>query len=360
MAKWASGLVTGLRANDVEPMLIGHQYEQSWPGGRLFPGRKGDMDANFMQHTVQFSNLPFIRKFELTAAYARVARRVTKQIKIDCMLTYNPLPWHIHAAKEFQRAGGKWVNVVLDYDERDLGSNWEQFLDLCGSADGQVFLSWWAFENAPVKKKLHLDSGVNCVHFDCADSGGVADKKKRVVYAGKINPYGGSELMAQTFREVVGEDVEFLVCGRGQCDVLIQAAKEDKRIKLVGFVDDDALHRICKEASIFFNPRDPGYSNNRMIFPSKILQYMAYGKPIVSTRTDGLSPDYDCLLQIASENRAKELAAEIRSTLDLPDEDLLELKKRQYTFVTKQRSWQQQAKRLLGFIDSLSSNKAFI
>lgn len=357
MAKWASGLVTGLRANDVEPLVIGHQYEQSWPGGRLFPGRKGDMDEHFMHRTVRFSNLPFVRRFELTAAYARTARRVSNQSKIDCILTYNPLPWHVHAAKEFQKSGGTWINIVLDYDEKDLGHNWKQFLDLCGGADGQVFLSWWAFENAPVEAKLHLDSGVSSMYFECADSAVVTDGKKRVVYAGKITPYGGSELMANSFRLVEGEDVEFLVCGRGHCGALARAAKEDKRIKLVGFVDDNKLHRICQEASVFFNPRDPGYSNNRMIFPSKILQYMAYGKPIVSTRTYGLSPEYDSVLQIAPGNGAEELAMEIRRTLDLTGNALGTLQERQYAFVTTQRSWKQQASKLLTFIQSLSGNK---
>lgn len=357
MAKWASGLVAGLRENGTYPLVVGHQYEQSWPGGRLFPGRKGDLDENFMHRIVRFSNFPLIRNVELKYAYARVVRRITQMPEMDCILTYNPLPWHVHAAKEFQSAGGAWINIVLDYDEKDLGDNWGQFMDLCGNADGQVFLSWWAYQNAPVETKLHLDSGVGETYFDCVKSGTEVGGKKRVVYAGKITPYGGSELMAKAFRLVEGEDVEFLVCGRGQCDALEQASREDERIKLIGFVDDEELHRICQKATIFFNPRDPGYSNNRMIFPSKILQYMAYGKPIVSTKTDGLSPDYNSVLQIAPSNSAEELAGEIRRTLDLSGEALGNLQERQHRFVTTQRSWKQQASKLLTFIQSLSDNK---
>ena len=94
-----------------------------------------------------------------------------------------------------------------------------------------------------------------------------------------------------------------------------------------------------------------------MIFPSKILQYMAYGKPIVSTKTDGLSPDYNSVLQIAPSNSAEELAGEIRRTLDLSGEAFGNLQERQHRFVTNSRSWKQQAAKLLSFIQSLTDDK---
>lgn len=358
MAKWASGLVSGLRENCVEPLVVGHQYEQAWPGGRLFPGRANELDSRFMHETVRFSNFPFIRNAELKYAYARSVSRILKHSNVDCLLTYNPLPWHVHVAKKFQANGGLWINIVLDYDENDLGNEWSQFTDLCGHADGQVFLSWWAYENAPVISKLHLDSGVSSVNYDPATLDGESDGIKRVVYAGKITPYGGSELMAETYRLTPGDDVEFLICGRGQCSALQEASRVDPRIKLIGFVDDDELDRICRSATVFFNPRDPSFSNNRMIFPSKILQYMSYCKPIVSTRTDGLAPDYDQVLQIARSNSAVDLASALQSTLEMSSDQILEIGKRQHYFITEQRSWKSQAARLVEFIQSIVKTKA--
>lgn len=357
MAKWAAGLIEGLRGNGAEPVVLGHQYERSWPFGQLFPGRQGGLDPNYVDQTVPFSNLPLIRNFELKHAYARAIRRLGFEQPGACILTYNPLPWHVYAARKFQQNGGIWVNIVLDFDEKDLGEEWRDFNTLCGAADGQVFLSWWAYEQSPSPQKLFLDSGVSSVHFEPDQLMPVKGKNKRVVYAGKIGGYGGSELMAKTFRSVKGEDVEFLICGRGQCDALSHAASVDSRIKLIGFVDDYELDELCRTASVFFNPRDPHYSNNRMIFPSKLLQYLAYGKPVVSTYTDGISPEYNSVLQIPPSNGAEELAVELRKTLDLSDQELLELMGRQYTFVTQQRSWQCQAERLLAFIKSISSGK---
>lgn len=350
MTKWLRGLVDGLKDNGVRPSLIGHTFEASWPKGRLCVNPVSGLNLNYVTHPIRFSNLPFVRTKELSLLYLKKLRELERDLLVSetVLFTYNPYPWHLPAARWWQRKGGTWINIVLDYDENDLGAQWRQFTATCGDADGQVFLSWWGYENCPSERKLHLDSGCGGIHFRPGESRTLAGRKL-VLYAGKIGDYGGAGLMADAFRQVPGDDVEFHICGRGRHPVLDKAVQEDSRIKLHGFVDDETLDRFCREATVFVNPRDPASSQNRLIFPSKIHQYLSYGKPVVSTWTPGLAPTYKDVLNIAEESDAGSLAKEIAKVLAQPPEALIKWQTRVHKMLEEEHSWRTQAGRLIEF-----------
>lgn len=352
MSKWLKGLLGALLETNQSVIAAGHLYEASFPKGRLFPP-VSQLDEGLINYPIKFSNLPFIRNSELSFRYSRVARRFRKS-GVPVLVTYNPQPWHISAAKSFQKLGGKWVNLVLDFDEKDLGKNWSGFDRLCGSADAHVFLSWWGFENCPYPNKLHLDSGVSNLHFEPKEIlEGSETKKKIVLYAGKITEHAGASLMARAILQTKGNDLEFRICGRGQNKELDEAVRKDPRIKLIGYVGDKELYQQCLDADIFLNPREPLHSENRLIFPSKILEYLAYGKPVVSTWTDGLAPVYRDLLFVAEPSNPEGLSCQITKALEQSSEAALERRRKLYAFLTNERSWKHQAQRLIYFIEKL-------
>lgn len=347
MSKWLSGLCFGLATHNVQPLFMGHCYERVWPWGRIFPGRPEDFDSGFKIEIIRYLNLPGIRNKVLEILYLYQIKRFLKEGTIKHVITYNPLPWHIPAAKACKEMGGSWTNVVLDYSEKDLGAGWSRFNSLCGIADRHVFLSWWAFENAEVARKLHLDSGYNELHQEPKKE----SHKRIVLYAGKVNFRGGSKLMAEAFLNTPGEDVEFWVCGKGNCGHLSKAAKTDQRIKLVGFVTDEELHRMCLEADVFINPRDPSHVENRMIFPSKILHYLSYGKPVVSTVTPGLPPEYFDFLFFPEHQTPQGLSEQLTSALGLGGVARAAYQRSLFSFLRADKSWSVQAGRLLHFME---------
>lgn len=356
MYRWMKGLVDGMAAaNGAKPILIGHSYEASWPKGRLFPPRIGENDSAVNLSLVRFSNLPFIRSLELSLHYASSFKEVIRSYDKDTVLvTYNPYPWHLAVGERFKRNGGKWINMVLDMDERRLGEGWKGFRQLCGNADGHVFVSWWAYQNCPIGPKLHLDAGVNAVR-PWEETRISLRGPKVVMYVGKITLDGGADLLAEAFLMLPGDDVEFWVCGRGETKKLNDAAKRDARIRIFGQVDEEKLTELAERASIFVNPRSPDSPLNRMIFPSKLMYYLSFGKPVVSTWTDGLAPEYREVLTIPKSVGSKSFAETIRTVFDSPEEQRRDLHERIVRFVEKDRNWKNQAGRLNGFIEKILS-----
>jgi len=48
-----------------------------------------------------------------------------------------------------------------------------------------------------------------------------------------------------------------------------------------------------RSAWIYVNPRSLAEESVQNTFPSKILEYLRYGKPILSTKTSGIGSKYD-------------------------------------------------------------------
>lgn len=347
--RWRNGFIDGIQANGVPIHVLSHRSEQCWPKGMLFPGRASEFQPEFEQHLVRFMNAPGIRFKYLAYSYTRCAKRLVAEFgKPTAVLNYNPYPWHLGACRYLKRAlGVKWVNVTLDYDDPSQ-DRWASYSNETKDADGHVFLSRWAYDHCPSDRCFHLDAGVHWLDRPEAAVDASENQQKLVVYSGKINDvYGGAGLLADAFSRIKTPDVQLLVCGKGQNDQLNALALKDSRVELKGFVSDEELHALSRRASVFINPRPVGVSDSRMIFPSKLLSYMSYLKPIVSTWTPGLDPAYRKYFSIVEEDDPAAIAAMVDDLLSWDRSQCLDYANRVHDFLTTCKTWQTQTRGLL-------------
>jgi glycosyltransferase involved in cell wall biosynthesis len=346
---WRHGLYGSLKQLSERLSLIGHCPEQIWPLGQLLPGKASYLSKEFSQELSAYPNVAGLRFRWLAAAYRRMVGRYIDQYAPDYLLTYNPLPWHLPAACYAARKGVKWVSLVLDLDD-PLQAGWEPYRTVTKAAAGHVFLSWWGYEQAPVAAKLHLDAGADAWMGGASPSN---SERPSVLYSGLNSAGAGLDLLVETIRRIERQDVEFWVTGKGQHAGLQRLAEEDSRVRLLGYVSDARLELLTREAWVLFNPRDPLASDNRMAFPSKLLAYLSYGKPVVSTWTPGLAPEYRDLLEVVDSATPTELAVAIEACLNWNPAQRLQRFEAAREFVTGPRSWSQQATRLVEFMEQL-------
>ena len=102
-------------------------------------------------------------------------------------------------------------------------------------------------------------------------------------------------LLLNAFRLLRRDDCELWICGKGDNSNLRDAVKIDPRIKYIGLLPRDELAERMNKADIFVNPRPSNIPGNERNFPSKLLEYLGYLKPIVSTMAQA-GPDYRDLL----------------------------------------------------------------
>lgn len=109
-----------------------------------------------------------------------------------------------------------------------------------------------------------------------------------LMYSGLLNHVTGVDLLLEAMKQVKRRDIRLIISGRGELEKEIQAAAEtDDRIRFLGYLAYDEYVRQLQDADILLNPRNMELPENRNNFPSKILDYLATGKPVISTRFAG-------------------------------------------------------------------------
>lgn len=116
------------------------------------------------------------------------------------------------------------------------------------------------------------------------DSPWNTENKKILMYSGLLNEVTGVDLLLDTMKHCQCKNMELWITGKGPLKQQVeQAALEDDRIKYLGHLPYQQYLNCLKKVDVLVNSRNMNLPENRNNFPSKIMDYLASGKPIVST-----------------------------------------------------------------------------
>ncbi|GGO92497.1 hypothetical protein GCM10011584_29040 [Nocardioides phosphati] len=114
----------------------------------------------------------------------------------------------------------------------------------------------------------------------------------RIVYAGGlVQEYGVLNLARAVMESDLDVRVEFYGSGDA-APTLEQFSVEDPRIVAPMLLDPAELQSRYLRASLLVQPRPTDQDFVRYSFPSKLIEYMATGVPVVSTRLPSIPADY--------------------------------------------------------------------
>jgi glycosyltransferase involved in cell wall biosynthesis len=205
--------------------------------------------------------------------------------------------------------------------------------------------------DAPV---LHMEGGVE-------DSGAAgfkpAEMRRRaegpplhsIMYSGGLSEFRGVSLLLDAFKRLRG-DYQLWITGRGELERDVErAAAADPRITYFGVVERERLRELHARAAVLVNPLVTRYASSRYIFPSKLLEYMATGTPVLTTMPPDVAAEYAQYVYGFNET-PEELAAAIERVLALPAEDRDAFGARARAFVLEKKNWRIQGERVTKFI----------
>jgi glycosyltransferase involved in cell wall biosynthesis len=133
------------------------------------------------------------------------------------------------------------------------------------------------------------------------------------MYAGQLEPPYGIDLLLDAFTQLEGPQWALWVFGRGRLAPEVErAAAADPRITYFGFQPNDILFGRMRQASVLVNPRPLDQVLTPFMFPSKVLEYMAMGKIVVSSRLPGIPEEYYRYMIPVDELSPATLAAVLR------------------------------------------------
>jgi glycosyltransferase involved in cell wall biosynthesis len=126
---------------------------------------------------------------------------------------------------------------------------------------------------------------------------GFAESDKVIVYMGSFFYFSGLMDALDEFADSSPGDpsLKFLLIGGGKQDSELRQKVEklglSEKVVFTGFVSYSDLPKYLKVADIAVNTLEPTLVAN-VAFPNKVLQYMASGLPVVSTKLDGLEQTF--------------------------------------------------------------------
>lgn len=114
-----------------------------------------------------------------------------------------------------------------------------------------------------------------------------------VAYAGGLFEEYGIGRLLDAIRKVNGVDVRLTLYGKGDLESRIkQVAESDSRVKYGGVVAPKDLVGLLQSADLLINPRPSDQDFVRHSFPSKLIEYLALGVPVLTTKLPGIPSDY--------------------------------------------------------------------
>lgn len=163
------------------------------------------------------------------------------------------------------------------------------------------------------------------------------------MYSGLLNHVTGVNMLLEAMRRVERQDIRLFISGKGELEEAVTAAAEgDDRICYLGHLPYEEYIQKLQEADVLVNPRDMSLPENQNNFPSKVMDYLAAGKVIISTKFAGWERFRENV--VFCENGIEGIKKNLDNANQLIDEGSIFRKNRENA---KRFKWEMQLKKIL-------------
>ena len=217
--------------------------------------------------------------------------------------------------------------------------------------DGYIFFTEQMQEYFAKYNKSHIVvEGVYRDKYPLND----VEKKHFIMHAGSLHYNVGIEELIEAFEKISDEKAELWFFGSGALDNYIKdKAKNNDKIKHMGFVDPQKLFEYEKQATLLVNVRDPRATYTKYSFPSKTFEYMASGTPFLTTDLPGIPEEYKPYLVIIDDNSIGSISDGITKCLSMTDDERMQFGLAAREFVLNHKNKTVQSKKVLDYLLTL-------
>ncbi len=182
------------------------------------------------------------------------------------------------------------------------------------------------------------------------------DNRFTCVYAGSIAPLTGIEELVQSVALINSEDFELNIYGNGKlADWIVEQRATDDRINYYGIVTNAEAVQAQRDAKLLINPRPDNIVYGNLSFPSKIMEYMASGTPLLTTKLPGIPSEYFDYLYTIDDCSAEGIAKAISDVISIPSEEREKKGQSAREFVLREKNNVKQAGRIMALIEEIKN-----
>lgn len=170
--------------------------------------------------------------------------------------------------------------------------------------------------------------------------------KKVCIYAGGLYEKYGVKCLIDAFLDLNRDDAELHLYGAGELEEYIKNIQNEK-IKFFGVVENEKIVNEELKATLLINPRFSNEEYTKYSFPSKNMEYMASGTPILTTKLPGIPKEYYPYIYTFEKENTEGFKEKIEEILNKDTHMLLNKGKEAKEFVMLEKNNRMQARKIL-------------
>ena len=309
----------------------------------------------YLNKGIDCNDVVFKDKTIVYSIYRFQRELLSRLEKDDVVIFYNIVYYDLGLVRKISKKGNRSILILADFTEssselKSLGHKWIAHLT---KRDFKLFDNVVVLSETS-KKLFSEKANIVCIEgavdprdYDAFVPSEVKGAVK-LMYSGNLASFAGVDILLKAFEKVDSERIRLYISGRGELEQeVIDASKRDLRIVYLGFLDKEGYRNALLEANVLVNPRNMNWGQNNYNFPSKVLEYIAAGRPIISTKFSG----YEKFLKYATfvDSNSDSLAGAIKQFERLTNQELLDVYRESRGFINDY-SWDNQVKKIIELV----------
>ena len=367
LQKFARLIVKGMQANGAEVTTLTNPPIVRNVLSRFYISIPTEKEHGILYKYIPFVNIPIIKHFCViiySFFYTLLWGIYNKREKLlFCdVINVSACVGTLLAAKILNI---KTACVVTDIYGMMVGENKSKFLNFvttcarkfyniyANSFDKYVLLTEQMNEKINFYKKPYIvmeaicDEGLEFNFFKDVKK----DKPRTIIYAGGLYEQYGVKMLVDGFIES-GVDAKLILYGSGSfTKELIDNYSRYSNVEYKGVISNNEIIEKEYRASLLINPRFSSEEFTKYSFPSKNMEYMASGTPLLTNNLPGMPEEYKPYVYLFENETVSGYANSIKKVLSYSEEELYEFGSAAKKFVLEKKNYKIQGARIMNLLN---------
>lgn len=206
---------------------------------------------------------------------------------------------------------------------------------------------------APDKPYLVMEGiiDINDINYSLKTKKDFSKRPTKIVYTGSLEKRYGIKNIVNGFLSMENKNAILEIYGRGDYEEeLIKVAEKNSRIRYKGFVANKEILDIQRDADFLINARSSEEEFVKYSFPSKTLEYMLSGTPLITTMLPGIPEEYRDYVIVLDNNTPEVIAKKLNEVLKYSSHECSQIGIKAQKFA-ESKNYISQARRIIDFIE---------
>lgn len=160
-----------------------------------------------------------------------------------------------------------------------------------------------------------------------------------VLYAGGLYEQFGIKTLVEASKKINVPNFELHLYGEGNCiDYINSVSKDYPHVKYMGTLTLEEIVCVESNAKILINPRPSSEKFTEFSFPSKTIEYMSTGRPVLTTPLKGIPKEYFDYLFVIDDESTQGFVKNIEECLCVENDRLDEIGLKSMNYVCNKKN----------------------